>query len=84
MTRFWITLNQSANLILNSFINSQGGEIIIPKIPSVKILDITNSINKKKKIKDEQLSVPKMFAKKYIYYYYAFFWFLLIMVLLLK
>ena len=27
----------------------------------------------KKKIKDEQLSVPKMFAKKYIYYYYAFF-----------
>jgi len=40
--------------------------------------------NKKKNIKDEQLSVPKMFAKKYIYYYYAFFWFLLIMVLLLK
>tara|TARA_B100001989_G_C24126886_1_gene263640 strand:+ start:80 stop:211 length:132 start_codon:yes stop_codon:yes gene_type:complete len=40
--------------------------------------------NKKKKLKDEQLSVPKMFAKKYIYYYYAFFWFLLIMVLLLK
>jgi hypothetical protein len=40
--------------------------------------------NKNKKIKDKQLSVPKMFAKKYIYYYYAFFWFLLIMVLLLK
>ena len=29
----------------------------------------------KKKLKDEQLSVPKMFAKKYIYYYYAFFGF---------
>tara|TARA_B100000941_G_scaffold200913_1_gene146032 strand:- start:131 stop:265 length:135 start_codon:yes stop_codon:yes gene_type:complete len=41
--------------------------------------------NKKiKKLKDEKFSVPKMFAKKYIYYYYAFFWFLLIMVLLLK
>jgi len=41
--------------------------------------------NKKKKLEqNEQLSVPKMFAKKYIYYYYAFFWFVLIMVLLLK
>ena len=27
----------------------------------------------KRKLKDEQLSVPKMFAKKYIYYYYGFF-----------
>ena len=36
--------------------------------------------NKKKKIKDEQLSVPKMFAKKYIYYYYGLFWIILLFI----
>jgi len=41
-------------------------------------------IRKKKSNKDENLSVPKMFAKKYIYYYYAFFWFLLVLILILK
>ncbi len=42
------------------------------------------SRKKNKNLKNERFSVPKMFAKKYIYYYYAFFWFLLIMTLLLK
>ena len=51
MTRFFITLEQSANLIINSFFNSHGGEIIIPKIPSVKIIDIAKTINPEKKIK---------------------------------
>ena len=51
MTRFFITLNQSVNLIINSFYNSHGGEIIIPKIPSVKIIDIAKTINPEKKIK---------------------------------
>ena len=51
MTRFFITLEQSVNLIINSFYNSHGGEVIIPKIPSVKIIDIANAINSEKKIK---------------------------------
>ena len=51
MTRFFITLEQSVNLIINSFYNSHGGEIIIPKIPSVKIIDIARAINSEKKIK---------------------------------
>lgn len=51
MTRFFITLEQSVNLIINSFYNSHGGEIIIPKIPSIKIIDIAKAINPKKKIK---------------------------------
>ena len=51
MTRFFITLEQSVNLIINSFFNSHGGEVIIPKIPSVKIIDIANAINSEKKIK---------------------------------
>lgn len=51
MTRFFITLEQSVNLIINSFYNSHGGEIIIPKIPSIKIIDIAKAINPEKKIK---------------------------------
>jgi len=41
-------------------------------------------IKKKKSNKYENLSVPRMFAKKYIYYYYAFFWFSLVLILILK
>jgi UDP-N-acetylglucosamine 4,6-dehydratase len=51
MTRFFITLDQAVNLIINSFYNSHGGEVIIPKIPSVKIVDIAKAINPEKKIK---------------------------------
>jgi len=38
---------------------------------------------KKKNFKETQ-SVPRMFAKKYIYYYYGFFWVLLILFILIK
>ena len=38
---------------------------------------------KKKNIKETQ-SVPRMFAKKYIYYYYGFFWVLLVLFILIK
>lgn len=51
MNRFWITLNESAKLILNSFIRMYGGEIFVPKIPSVNIIDLAKSIDKDKKIK---------------------------------
>ncbi len=51
MTRFWITLNESAHLVLNSFSKMHGGEIFVPKIPSVKIIDIAKAINPKNKIK---------------------------------
>ncbi len=35
MTRFWITLTQGVNLVLSSMESMQGGEIFVPKIPSV-------------------------------------------------
>jgi len=44
MTRFLITLNQSINFIVQSFLEMQGGEIFIPKIPSVKITDLAKAI----------------------------------------
>ena len=40
MTRFWITLQQGVDLVLSSFTMMQGGEIFVPKIPSMKITDL--------------------------------------------
>ena len=51
MTRFWITLSQSAELVLNSFYRMSGGEIFVPKIPSIKITDLAKAISPSKKIK---------------------------------
>lgn len=40
MTRFWITLQQGVNFVLSNFNLMQGGEIFIPKIPSMRITDL--------------------------------------------
>ena len=50
MTRFIITLNQGVDFVLNSLKNMCGGEIFVPKIPSIKILDLAKSLDKNKKI----------------------------------
>lgn len=44
MTRFWITLEQGVNLVINSLNKMKGGEIFIPKIPSMKIMDLADAI----------------------------------------
>ena len=44
MTRFWITLNQGVDFVLKSFERMQGGEIFVPKIPSVKITDLAKAM----------------------------------------
>lgn len=44
MTRFFITLEDGVNFVLSSFRRMQGGEIFIPKIPSMKIIDIANAM----------------------------------------
>lgn len=40
MTRFWITLDQGVSLVLNGLREMRGGEIFIPKIPSMKVVDL--------------------------------------------
>ena len=40
MTRFWITLDQGVDFVLTSFDIMQGGEIFVPKIPSMKVVDL--------------------------------------------
>ncbi len=42
MTRFWITLPQGVNFVLSSLSMSVGGEIFVPKIPSVRIVDLAS------------------------------------------
>ena len=40
MTRFWITLQQGVDFVLKCFRRMQGGEIFVPKIPSIRITDL--------------------------------------------
>lgn len=40
MTRFWITLQQGVDFVFANFERMAGGEIFVPKIPSVKIVDL--------------------------------------------
>ena len=51
MTRFWITLQQGVDFVLKNFERMYGGEIFIPKIPSVKIIDLAKTIAPKLPIK---------------------------------
>jgi len=44
MTRFWLTLDQAVELVINAFCHMQGGEIFVPKIPSMKIIDLAKAI----------------------------------------
>ncbi len=44
MTRFWITLNQAVEFVLKSFERMQGGEIFVPKIPSIKVIDLAKAM----------------------------------------
>lgn len=44
MTRFWITLEQSVDFVCQCFSEMQGGEIFVPKIPSILITDLAKAI----------------------------------------
>ena len=44
MTRFWITLDQTVDFVLNSLQRQIGGEIFVPKIPSVYIKDLAKAL----------------------------------------
>ncbi len=45
MTRFWITLAEGVKFVMDNFKRMQGGEIFIPKIPSVLITDLAKSMS---------------------------------------
>ena len=44
MTRFWITLQQGVDFVISSFRRMRGGEIFVPKLPSVRILELAEAM----------------------------------------
>ena len=47
MTRFVITLDQGVKFVLDELLNFSGGEIFVPKLPSIKIVDLVEAMLKK-------------------------------------
>ena len=52
MTRFNITLEESVNHVLWSFKNSPGGDILVPKLKSYRVLDLINAYNPNFELKE--------------------------------
>lgn len=44
MTRFWITIEQGVDFVLECLEHMVGGELFVPKLPSMNIMDLANSI----------------------------------------
>jgi UDP-N-acetylglucosamine 4,6-dehydratase/5-epimerase len=44
MTRFWITLPAAVRFVVDSFDKMQGGELFVPRIPSMRILDLIEAV----------------------------------------
>jgi FlaA1/EpsC-like NDP-sugar epimerase len=44
MSRFWITLSQSVSLVLYALEHMVGGEVFIPKIPSIRVIDLAEAM----------------------------------------
>lgn len=44
MTRFWLSLEQGVRFVIKCFGQMQGGEVFVPKIPSMKLVDLAKAI----------------------------------------
>ena len=44
MTRFWITLPQAVEFVMSSFNDMNGGELYVPRIPSMKVIDLAEAV----------------------------------------
>ncbi len=56
MTRFFITLDQAITFVIKNFIRMKGGEIFVPKLPSIKIKDLVPAFDTSAKIKEIGIS----------------------------
>jgi UDP-N-acetylglucosamine 4,6-dehydratase len=45
MTRFWITLPQAVDFVISSFNDMAGGELYVPRIPSMHVVDLARAIS---------------------------------------
>jgi len=44
MTRFWLTLDEAARFVIRCLERMHGGEIFVPKAPSMKVVDIAKAV----------------------------------------
>jgi len=44
MTRFWMTLEEAVSFVLKALFEMKGGEIFVPKMPSIKIVDLAKAV----------------------------------------
>jgi UDP-N-acetylglucosamine 4,6-dehydratase len=44
MTRFWLTLEQGVRFVIRCIEEMQGGEVFVPKIPSMRIIDLAKAV----------------------------------------
>lgn len=44
MTRFWITLQEGVDFVLKNFQRMMGGEIFVPKLPSIRVVDLATAM----------------------------------------
>lgn len=52
MTRFWITLEQGVDFVIKNFARMNGGEIFVPKIPSMRVVDLAKAMAPDLPLKD--------------------------------
>jgi UDP-N-acetylglucosamine 4,6-dehydratase/5-epimerase len=45
MTRFWITLDQGVRFVIDNLDRMHGGELFVPKIPSMKVVDLARAMD---------------------------------------
>jgi UDP-N-acetylglucosamine 4,6-dehydratase len=82
MTRFWITLRQGVRFVLDSLERARGGEIFVPKIPSMRVVDLARAmapearlesvgIRPGEKLHEELISIHDARATRDMDFYYV-------------
>lgn len=52
MTRFWISIEEAVKFVMDSFEVMTGGELYVPRIPSMKLIDLARAISPNAEIKE--------------------------------
>jgi len=55
MTRFWISIEEAVQFIIESFELMNGGELYVPRIPSMKLIDLANAISPENNIIESEI-----------------------------
>jgi UDP-N-acetylglucosamine 4,6-dehydratase/5-epimerase len=51
MTRFWLTLDRGVQVVIDTLVEMQGGELVVPKIPSMRVVDLATALAPHSKIR---------------------------------